>query len=639
MVARRTCPIVVVAVAAVFVSPVGAQTTTRISVNSAGVQGDRYSVAPAVSTDGRFVAFYGDATNLAPGDTNGWTDVFVRDSQTGQTTRVSVSSAGAQGNHSSYAASISGDGRFVAFYSDATNLVTADTNGWTDVFVRDTQTSQTTRASVDSAGAQGFGYSDSPVLSGDGRFVAFRSSADSLVPGDTNGYSDIFVHDAQTGLTARVSVDSTGHESNDASHAPSISADGQVVAFFSGAGNLVHGDTNGCFDVFVHNMQTGQTARASVNSAGAQANDYSYRASISADGRFVAFYSFASNLVSGDTNDCNDVFVHDMQSGLTTRVSVDSSGGQSDDSSDSPSISADGRFVAFRSHADNLVPGDTNGAADVFVHDTQSGQTARISVDSAGTESNYASYAPAISADARRIAFDSDATNLVTGDSNGAPDVFARDWLNVCYLDADLDGYGAGAPAYYSVTGCGPGFSSNAADCNDALASVHPGAPESCNGIDDDCNGVVDNDNTTAAYCVASLTTHGCTPVMSGLGTASSIQPSGFNVTCSNVEGQRMGLIFYGTTPTLVPWAIGSTSYTCVAPPVQRTAAVNTGGSAASCNGVLTLDFNAYITAHPNAVGSPYAGGQTIYAQAWFRDPSAPKATNLSGGLKFTLCN
>ena len=287
MVARRICPIAAVAVAAVFVSPVSAQTTTRISVSSAGVQGDKYSVAPSVSTDGRFIAFYGDATNLVSGDTNGWTDVFVRDSQTGQTTRVSVSSAGVQGNHSSYAASISGDGRFVAFYSDATNLVTGDTNGWTDVFVRDTQTSQTTRASVDSAGTEVVGYSDSPALSGDGRFVAFRSSADGLVPGDTNGCSDIFVRDTQTGLTTRVSVDSAGNESNADSYGPSISADGQVVAFFSSASNLIHGDSNGCFDVFVHYMQTGQTVRASVNSVGAQANDYSYRASISGDGSTV----------------------------------------------------------------------------------------------------------------------------------------------------------------------------------------------------------------------------------------------------------------------------------------------------------------------------------------------------------------
>ena len=639
MVARRTCSIAVVAVAAICASPAGAQTTTRISVSSAGVQGDKYSVAPSISGDGRFVAFYGDATNLVSGDTNGWTDVFVRDSQTGQTTRVSVSSAGIQGNHSSYAASISGDGRFVAFYSDATNLVTGDTNGWTDVFVRDTQTSQTIRASVDSAGTEVAGYSDSPAISGDGRFVAFRSSADGLVPGDTNGCSDIFVRDTQTGQTARVSVDSAGNESNAASYAVSISADGQVVAFFSGASNLVHGDSNGCFDVFVHDMQTGQTRRASVNSAGAQGNDYSYRASISGDGRFVAFYSFAGNLVSGDTNGCNDVFVHDMQSGSTTRVSVDSAGGQSDDSSDSPSISADGRFVAFRSYADNLVPSDTNGVADVFVHDTQSGQTTRISLDSAGSQANFASYAPAISADAHRIAFDSDATNLVAGDSNNTADVFARDWLHVCYLDADLDGFGAGAPAFYSLTACGPGYSSNAADCNDTLASVHPGAPESCNSIDDDCNGVVDNANTTVAYCVAGLTTHGCTPVMSALGTASSIQPSGFQVTCSNVEGQRSGLIFFGTAPVQIPWAIGSTSYTCVLPPVQRTVAFNSGGTAGSCNGALTLDFNAYITAHPNAVGSPFAGGQTLYAQAWFRDPGAPKGTNLSGGLRFTLCN
>jgi hypothetical protein len=423
--------------------------TTRVSVSSAGVQGNGTSSNPSISYDGRFVAFQSDADNLVDGDTNGdvdpftGNDIFVHDRKTGQTTRVSVSSAGVQGNHNSSSPSISSWGRYVAFGSYADNLVFGDTNAdddpnsGTDTFVHDRQTGQTIRVSVSSAGVQGNDRSYSPSISSDGRFVAFRSYADNLVVGDTNGDSDIFVHDRQTGQTTRVSVSSAGVQGNHNSSSPSISSWGRYVAFGSYADNLVFGDTNADddpnsgTDTFVHDRQTVQTIRASVSSTGVEGNHASSNPSISSDGRFVAFRSYANNLVAGDTNNATDILLHDRQTGQITRVSVSSASVQGNSYSFSASISSDGRFVAFESAADNLVAGDTNGIGDIFVHDRQTVQTIRVSVSSTGVQGNSYSFSPSISSDGRFVAFQSYADNLVVGDTNGIGDIFVYDLLSL----------------------------------------------------------------------------------------------------------------------------------------------------------------------------------------------------------------
>jgi len=197
--------------------------------------------------------------------------------------------------------------------------------------------------------------------------VVFESDASNLVPGDTNGRYDIFLRDRQTDTTTRLSVSSAGTQGNDSSLAPSISADGRYVVFESDASNLVPGDTNGRYDIFLRDRQTGTTTRLNVSSTGTQGNGVSGRPSISADGRYVAFNSDASNLVPGDTNGRNDIFLRDRQTGTTTRLSVSSTGVQGDGHSYDPFISADGRYVAFNSHATTLVPGDTNGKQDIFL--------------------------------------------------------------------------------------------------------------------------------------------------------------------------------------------------------------------------------------------------------------------------------
>jgi Tol biopolymer transport system component len=406
-------------------------TTTRVSVDSFGVQGNALSVASSISADGRFVAFDSDASNLVDGDTNGAPDVFVHDRQTRITTRVSVNSVGVEADGGSFGPAISGDGRFVAFSSEASNLVDGDMTGVRHVFVHDRNTGTTTRVSVDSFGVEGNGFSFTPSISADGRFVAFSSFATNLVEGERNDLRDVFVHDRQTAATTRVSVNSAGGQAlddmeGDGSFAPSISVDGRFVAFESSATNLVAADTNGSNDIFVHDQLTGETTRASVASDGGEANGESNHPSMSADGRYVAFVSFATNLVAGDMG-VRDLFVHDRQTAITTRVSLDSSGAPADRDSRENSISDGGRFVAFRSSATNLAAADTNRVDDIFVHDPQTGVTTRVSVDNQGVQGNFVSERPSISADGRFVAFASRASNLVAGDTNGVLDVFVHD--------------------------------------------------------------------------------------------------------------------------------------------------------------------------------------------------------------------
>ncbi|MHB9054157.1 MAG: TolB family protein, partial [Thermoleophilia bacterium] len=268
------------------------------------------SYTPAISAGGRYVAFHSNATNLVAGDSNAAADVFVKDTQTGAISRVSTDSLGAQATGgASYIPAISAGGRYVTFFSDATNLVAGDSNAAADVFVKDTQTGATTRVSTDSSGAQATGGSSYPAISADGRYVAFHSNATDLVAGDSNGVWDVFVKDTQTGATTRVSTDSLGAQATGGSSDPAISADGRYVTFHSDATNLVAGDSNGVWDVFVKDTQTGAISRASTDSLGAQATGGSSDPAISADGRYVAFHSDATNLVTGDSNGVADVFV------------------------------------------------------------------------------------------------------------------------------------------------------------------------------------------------------------------------------------------------------------------------------------------------------------------------------------------
>jgi Tol biopolymer transport system component len=377
-----------------------AASTELVSVRSNGKQGEdisgRFS-APAISANGLVAAVDSQATNLVGGDNNGVVDVFVHDRTTGRTTAVSVSSRGRLGNGVSTSPALSADGRFVAFESNASNLVAADTNSARDVFAHDRLTGDTTRVSVGPGGVQGNAASFDASISADGRFVSFISDASNLIAAGTI-QRQAFVHDRQTGATELVSVASDGTTQGDnVASGAAISGDGRFVAFGSFATNLVAGDTNGVNDIFVHDRVTGTTERASVRTDGGEGNDASLRPSISGDGAVVAFSSNATNLVDGDTNGVRDIFVRHRGSGVTERISVDSAGNQSDDhsngfgirggSSFGPEISANGGHVAFDSQATNLIADDTNTCslqggqsfptpgqcADIFVHVETSG--------------------------------------------------------------------------------------------------------------------------------------------------------------------------------------------------------------------------------------------------------------------------
>ena len=347
---------------------------------------------------------------------------------TAKTVRISVNSAEVAGNGDSSYATISATGRFVAFVSVATNLVPGDANGDADVFVRDRREGTTRRISKGRSGVEANGASSRPSISADGRFVAFESDASNLVRRDTNGARDVFVYDRKTGVTRRVSRSSDGTQGNDDSADASISADGRFVAFSSEASNLIAADGNDAGDVFVRDLARGRTVRVSQGSAGTESNGPSHWPSISADGRFVAYVSEASNLVATDGNDASDIFIRDRLKRVTRRISIATGGAEGDGASSAPSISATGRHVAFDSDATNF-GGDTNGYSDVFVRDRREGTTARVSMNSgSAVQGNNHSGNPSISADGRFVAFESDASSLTGGeDTNGFQDVFVRD--------------------------------------------------------------------------------------------------------------------------------------------------------------------------------------------------------------------
>ncbi len=406
--------------------------TELVSASSAGVQGNQDSERPAISADGRFVAFASFSDNLVPGDTNGTTDIFVRDRVTGTTERVSVSSAGRQADGPSglingmAGPSISADGRYVAFDSEATNLVRGDTNSADDVFVRDRLLGTTERVSVATGGAQAGGVNG--AISDDGTRVAFSSSADNLVPGDTNFAEDVFVHDRVSGATVRVSTATDGTQGDNQSFEPSLDGNGHVVAFTSAASNLVANDNDGTFDVFVHDLDTGVTEPISVSPDSGVTN-HGGQPNISANGRFVVFDTQARDLFPDANGPVQDVVLFDRTTHSYQVESVNDAGQQGNDNSSNPFVSDDGRYVAFTSFASNLVGDDTNFRDDVFVHDRQLGITYRVSVGSNGQQGDLDSIASAIDADGQVVAFWSDSATLVpeSGQSFFAYDAFVRD--------------------------------------------------------------------------------------------------------------------------------------------------------------------------------------------------------------------
>jgi Tol biopolymer transport system component len=322
-----------------------------------------------LSEDGSRVAFTSMADNLVAGGLRLRDQVYARELTSGRVWRVSQSSAGEPGNAPSRFVRLSGDGTTVAFISAATNLVEGKTKRSEDVFLHDLRSRETLRISATRQGGQADGASYAPSLSRDGRLVAFASEATNLVASDSNGVADVFVRDSATGRTERISLAAGGREASAPSDSPALSAAGRFVAFSSESDELVPGDRNGHRDVFLHDRQTGRTALVSGAEKGEGANGASDYAVVSEDGSKVAFVSTASNLVSYDHNERQDVFLRDMVRGQTVRLSVGAGESEANEESGAfgVTMSPDGSCVAFESYASNLVPEDGDGMVDVFV--------------------------------------------------------------------------------------------------------------------------------------------------------------------------------------------------------------------------------------------------------------------------------
>lgn len=518
-------PALLVAVVALLVVPAWSQSTIVV---------DPQGGEPDFSLDERWLAY----TRLsAP------RQVYVFDRATATAHLVSKAPSGVPGNGNSQRPSISGDGRWVAFESDATNLVALQTFGVSHVWVHDRISSTNALVSVRSNGTAGNGPSYAPSISADGAFVAFRSQAQ-LLPQPLNGSQWAYARDLLAGVTHWMGGDTATQAQVGR---PAISGDGRVAYFSQGLGTEFG-------SIFGFAVSPSAVAGGIWPGHAGLANQNPLRdADTTFDGSLVAF-------IQGypwDTS--NQVSLYDVATDLVERVSVTIAGAQAVGSFGAVRVSSDGTRVAFTGSSQALSP-----SGSLFLRDRSAGTTTVASFDPAGN--HVGARDVALSATGRYVAFG----------VSGAGTLLLRDTV-VC-----------------------PGFTS---------------------------------------YCTSSTTTNGCSPTMSSIGSPSAAAASPFMLQVDDVEGQRMGLIFYGRYPTAQSWALGSTSYLCIFYPVQRLGAVSSGGTAGQCNGALAVDWNTWSAANPVALGQPFLAGDTFCAQGWFRDPGMPKGTNLSNGLRFTFCD
>jgi Tol biopolymer transport system component len=408
---------------------VSVSSVARYSVSASGKQANDYSKNPVLSPDGKLVLFESKAENLVSGDSNLRSDIFVKTLATGAIARVSTTATGHQANDDSGQPVFSPNGKLVAFRSFASNLA-GGFNGQWHIYVKNLTTGAVTRVSTTQAGAAANGFSYNPVFSPDGKSIAFESDATNLVTGDDGLHRDIFVKDLTTGKVVRISANGNKGGNGDSTN-PAFSPDSSKIAFDSMASNLVKRDTNGFRDVFVRTLASGTLERVSTNANNKQANAASGNPVFSPDGAKVAFWCNAP-LVKGDSNVAADIFVKTLSSGAVIRVSNNGNGKVGNTVSFNPAFSPNGKSIAFISLASNLIQGDKNNKEDIFIKSLTSEDIVRVSITAAGKEANGRawtedptgkSYSPAFSSDSAKIAFPSDATNIVK-DTNGVADVF-----------------------------------------------------------------------------------------------------------------------------------------------------------------------------------------------------------------------
>ncbi len=564
-----------------------AQHTQLLTFDVGGGGTNGSTIVTGMSSDGRFVVLNSNASDMVPGDRNGASDTFLLDRASGMTSLVSITPNGSSGNDFSGTGDVSNDGRFVAFASKSNDLTASVivVNGWDQIYLRDMQGASSTLVSHTSAGTVGDSLSIFPSISGDGRFVVYQSFASDLVLNDTNGSWDVFLYDTTLGTTVALSRGPGGAIGTGSSYSPSISRDGRYVAFYSAAADLVVGDLNQSTDVFRFDRVQGTLDRISLTSSGGEAafGGFIGQASlrcISDDGRSIVFQSTSLDMVAGKTTSFIDVFVRDTLLGTTQRVSVGPGGVEGTAHSDKGWISGDGRAVAFSSQSTTFDARDTTAVRDVYVRRMDAGSTVLVSVNLTGVAGEQESMPGPLTQDGSRIVFSSLAGDLVAGDSNGAGDVFTR------------------------LTAC--------------------------------CGG-------TADYCVAKVNSLGCAPKISASGVASASASQGFVVNANLVRNQKVGLLLYTSVgPATAPFGGGTL---CLGAPLRRSPGVHSGGTpfpASDCSGVFSLDVNAFRS---GALGGNPASflsviGQVVDCQYWGRDPgfAVPNNVQLTDALEFLIC-
>ena len=381
----------------------------------------------ATSADGRYVAFASMATNLDPGDTDTVVDVFVKDLSTGQVQLASQTAAGVKGTAISERPSISADGQTVAFVSAADNLSPDDTDGYPDVFVKNLRTGDLTVASRTADGIKAATGGESATLSADGSTVAFSSTATNLSPDAVDGSAHVYVKRLDTGTLTPVDGGTiTRPDEQHGATAPSLSADGQIVAFTTDAGQLDPADTDQRADIYVRHLGSGELRLASVNAAGVKGNSPSSGPSVSADGTHVAFATGSTNLLPQDTDPSSDVYVKNLADGSLRLASTDGTGTKANQAASYPSLSPDGGYLAFSTDATNLGIDTPPLVKQVYRKNLATGELLPVSVTADGTPGDYLSIEPSIAAAGAVVAFYTPSTNLVPDGGNRVADVIAK---------------------------------------------------------------------------------------------------------------------------------------------------------------------------------------------------------------------
>jgi Tol biopolymer transport system component len=527
--------------------------------------------------------------------------------------RINVNALGEQAQGSSGGATITPDGRFVAFDSYAGNLVPNDATPTTsDVFLVDRESGTIELLDLSSAGVQADDRTRGPVaLSSDGVRAAFVSLAGNLVAGDTNNVDDVFVRDGASSTCVRVSVASDGSQSDRGSSGPLLSADGQLVVFVSQATNLVAGDTNGFDDIFTHDLASGVTQRVSVGPLG-QANDNCSRPALSGDGRFVAFNT-TSPLVVGSFSTQSQIYLYECMSGELRVISHMFNGDPANGSSVEPSLSYDGQRIAFRSWASNLIPGDVGGGCRVYMRDLNENSYVLVTQNTLGQPANNSTLSPpVISPDGSVVLFTSYATNLAP-DASTSPstytNLYLRDLRTQSTQCIGLNVRDKAVGGYFHSLGLS----------NGGRQVVFTTA--SRNVVGEDTNHKDDvflrdrGDGAPESYCHASVTTLGCEPELSWNGAPSVTGSAPFTIDLNGAPGQSSGLLFYGFAPAHTRFR---DALLCVQDPITRTSVQPSGGAPGTCLGAFSYDFQALIRGRTDPA---LAGRHEVYAQYWFRDP------------------